>query len=50
MVISGAQKPFHHTNRNTLRKVREPTPNPVAAAERANRNAQPASLGIGSLR
>ncbi|HTB75876.1 MAG TPA: heme-binding beta-barrel domain-containing protein [Polyangiaceae bacterium] len=49
MVIPGAQNPFHHTDRNTLRKIGEPTPNPLAA-ERANRTAQTRSLGIGSLR
>jgi hypothetical protein len=49
MVIPGAQNPFHHTDRNTLRKIGEPTPNSLAA-ERANRTAQPGSLGIGSLR
>jgi len=49
MVIPGAQEPFHHTNRNTLKKIGEPTPNPLAA-QRASGTAQPASLGIGSLR
>jgi hypothetical protein len=49
MVIPGAQNPFHHTDRNTLRKIVEPTPNPLAAP-RANPTAQPTDLGIGSLR
>ena len=26
--------PFHHTNRNTLTKIGDPTPNPLAAAAR----------------
>ena len=49
MVIPGAQNPFHHTDRNTLRKIGEPTPNPLAAAL-AKRTAQPGSLGIGGLK
>jgi len=49
MVIPGAPKAFHHTDRNTLRKIGEPTPNPLAA-QRTNPTAQPRSLGIGSLR
>jgi hypothetical protein len=49
MAVAGAREPFHHTNRNTLRRIGEPTPNPLAA-QLANRTAQPASLGIGSLR
>jgi hypothetical protein len=49
MVIPGAPKAFHHTDRNTLRKIGEPTPNPLAA-QRANPTAQPTDLGIGSLR
>jgi len=28
--ITGRSEPFHHTDRNTLHKVAEPTPNPVA--------------------
>lgn len=32
MVIPGIQEPFHHTDRNTLTKIAEPTPNPLAAA------------------
>jgi hypothetical protein len=45
MVIRGAPEPFHHTNRNTLRKIGEPTPNPLAV-QRAKRT----DLGVGSLR
>jgi hypothetical protein len=49
MVIAGSPEPFHHTDRNTLRKIAEPTPNPLAA-QRANATAQYTGLGIGSLR
>jgi hypothetical protein len=28
--VRGYKEPFHHTDRNTLRKVAEPTPNPLA--------------------
>ena len=48
MAIPGAD-PFHHTNRNTLRKIGEPTPNPLATP-RPDPMAQPGSLGVGSLR
>jgi len=30
MMIRGQAEPFHHTDRNTLTKVAEPTPNPLA--------------------
>lgn len=30
MMIRGQDEPFHHTDRNTLTKVAEPTPNPMA--------------------
>lgn len=30
MMIRGQAEPFHHTDRNTLSKVAEPTPNPLA--------------------
>lgn len=30
MVIRGQTEPFHHTDRNTLRKIGEPEPNPLA--------------------
>jgi hypothetical protein len=49
MIIPGAKDPFHHTDRNRLKKIGEPTPNPLAA-ERANEAARLGSLGIGSLR
>jgi len=49
MAIPGAADPFHHTNRNTLRKIGEPTPNSLATPRR-NPAAQPGSLGVGSLR
>jgi hypothetical protein len=32
--IPGKAEPFHHTDRNTLRKIGEPTPNPTARAKR----------------
>jgi len=34
MIIPGVAAPFHHTDRNTLTKIGEPTPNPLAAATR----------------
>jgi hypothetical protein len=40
LVIPGQAEPFHHTDRNTLRKIDEPTLNPTARAaakERAGR-------------
>ena len=30
MIIRGKEEPFHHTDRNTLLKLAEPTPNPLA--------------------
>jgi hypothetical protein len=30
MMIRGKSEPFHHTDRNTLTKIAEPTPNPLA--------------------
>lgn len=30
MAIRGQSEPFHHTDRNTLSKIAEPTPNPMA--------------------
>jgi hypothetical protein len=30
LMIRGTSEPFHHTDRNTLTKVAEPTPNPLA--------------------
>jgi hypothetical protein len=32
LIIPGQAEPFHHTDRNTLRKVGAPTPNPMALA------------------
>jgi len=32
LAIPGQAEPFHHTDRNTLRKIGEPTPNPTALA------------------
>jgi len=32
LIIPGLAEPFHHTDRNTLRKIGEPTPNPTALA------------------
>jgi hypothetical protein len=30
LMIKGKSEPFHHTDRNTLSKIAEPTPNPMA--------------------
>jgi hypothetical protein len=30
LMIRGRTEPFHHTDRNVLTKVAEPTPNPLA--------------------
>ena len=30
LMILGKSKPFHHMDRNTLTKIEEPTPNPLA--------------------
>jgi len=39
LIIPGQAEPFHHTDRNTLRKIGEPTPNPTAlASAKAGRN------------
>ena len=32
LMIRGKDEPFHHTDRNTLTKIGEPTPNPLAQA------------------
>ena len=32
LMIRGQSEPFHHTDRNTLSKIGEPTPNPLARA------------------
>ena len=34
LVIPGLSEPFHHTDRNRLRKIAEPTPNPMAVLAR----------------
>jgi len=34
LIIPGQTEPFHHTDRNRLRKIAEPTPNPMALAAR----------------
>ena len=36
LIIPGQAEPFHHTDRNTLRKIGEPTPNPTALAATKN--------------
>jgi len=33
LTVLGRDEPFHHTDRNTLRRVAPPTPNPLARAE-----------------
>ncbi|MBS0578112.1 MAG: FABP family protein [Proteobacteria bacterium] len=35
LIIPGQQAPFHHTDRNRLRRLAAPTPNPTAVAARA---------------
>ena len=35
LVVRGQPEPFHHTDRNTLAKIGEPTPNPTALAAKA---------------
>jgi len=37
LIIPGQAEPFHHTDRNRLRKIGEPTPNPTAQAAAAKR-------------
>ncbi|MBE2185181.1 MAG: FABP family protein [Rhodothermales bacterium] len=32
LIVLGQDEPFHHSDRNTLRKIGEPTPNPTARA------------------
>ncbi len=34
LIIPGQSEPFHHTDRNRLRKIAEPTPNPMAIIAR----------------
>jgi hypothetical protein len=38
LMIQGQAEPFHHTDRNTLHKVAEPTPNPLQAEKRKTPN------------
>ena len=33
LMVRGQIEPFHHTDRNTLTKIGEPTPNPLARSE-----------------
>lgn len=40
LIIPGQAEPFHHTDRNTLRKIGEPTPNPMARAAAAAKGAK----------
>jgi hypothetical protein len=47
--IPGRDAPFHHIDRNTLVKVGEPTPNPLARGVSSVPVAD-SSLGIGSLK
>ena len=35
MTVKGRAEPFHHTDRNTLRRIEAPKPNPLAQAEEA---------------
>ena len=37
LIIPGQAAPFHHTDRNTLRKIGQPTPNPTAQAAAKDR-------------
>ncbi|HEY2213487.1 MAG TPA: heme-binding beta-barrel domain-containing protein [Acidimicrobiales bacterium] len=45
MTIPGRDEPFHHIDRNTLHRVADATPNPLAGLVQGE-----SSLGIGSLR
>jgi hypothetical protein len=36
LTIPGVPSPFHHTDRNTLTKIGEPTPNALAAQRRSS--------------
>jgi hypothetical protein len=45
LIIPGQPEPFHHTDRNTLRKIGEPTPNPTALAAATQSGAANASPG-----
>lgn len=45
LIIPGQTEPFHHTDRNTLRKTGEPTPNPTAQAKAARSSVEPRGQG-----
>jgi len=47
MIVRGVPDSFHHTDRNTLTKIGEPTPNPLAAPR--VEPGHDGSLGIGRL-
>ena len=36
LIVPGQAEPIHHTDRNTLRKIGQPTPNPTAQAAAAS--------------
>jgi hypothetical protein len=38
LIIPGQAEPFHHTDRNTLRRIGDPTPNPTALAAAQERS------------
>ncbi len=38
LMIKGRDEPFHHTDRDTLAKIAEPTPNPMARASARERS------------
>ncbi len=40
LMIRGQAEPFHHTDRNLLTRIGEPTPNPLARANRQRADAQ----------
>ena len=53
MEIAGRDEPYHHIDRNTLRRIAAPTPNPLAAQAQqraAVASVDDDSLGIGGLR
>jgi hypothetical protein len=44
MTIRGQSQPFHHTDRNTLTRVAQPAPNPLAAQDLRQELAKPAQV------
>ena len=46
LVIPGQAEPFHHTDRNTLRKIGEPAPNPTATRSREGKGQRLAQAGV----